>query len=31
MAQAQRTPEECIFMLMGKVIENTDTGKPPGD
>jgi phosphate transport system ATP-binding protein len=26
MAQAQRTPEECIFMLMGKVIENTDTG-----
>ena len=29
--EAQRTPEECIFMLMGKVIENTDTGKPPGD
>jgi hypothetical protein len=31
MAQARRTPEECIFMLTGKVIENTDTGKPSGD
>jgi phosphate transport system ATP-binding protein len=27
MAQARRATEECIFMLMGKVIEHTDTGK----
>ncbi len=26
MAQARRASEECIFMLMGKVIEHTDTG-----
>ena len=25
MAQARRASEECIFMLMGKVIEHTDT------
>ena len=27
MAQARRASEECIFMLMGKVVEHTDTGK----
>ena len=27
MAQARRASEECIFMLMGKVIEHTDTAK----
>jgi phosphate transport system ATP-binding protein len=27
MAQARRASEECIFMLMGKVIEHVDTGK----
>ncbi len=27
MAQARRASEECIFMLMGKVIEHTDTGE----
>jgi len=27
MAQARRASEECIFMLMGKVIEHTDTGQ----
>jgi len=26
MAQARRACDECIFMLMGKVIEHTDTG-----
>ena len=26
MAQARRASEECIFMLMGKVIEHSDTG-----
>jgi phosphate transport system ATP-binding protein len=26
MAQARRASEECIFMLLGKVIEHTDTG-----
>ena len=26
MAQARRASEECIFMLMGKVIEHTETG-----
>jgi len=26
MAQARRASEECIFMLMGKVVEHTDTG-----
>ena len=26
MAQARRASEECIFMLMGKVIEHNDTG-----
>jgi len=26
MAQARRASDECIFMLMGKVIEHTDTG-----
>jgi phosphate transport system ATP-binding protein len=26
MAQARRASEECIFMLMGKVIEHDDTG-----
>jgi phosphate transport system ATP-binding protein len=25
MAQARRASEECIFMLMGKVIEHTNT------
>lgn len=25
MAQVRRACEECIFMLMGKVIEHTDT------
>ena len=25
MAQARRTSEECIFMLMGKVVEHTET------
>ena len=27
MAQARRASEECIFMLMGKVIEHTETGE----
>jgi phosphate transport system ATP-binding protein len=27
MAQARRASEECIFMLMGKVIEHTDTAE----
>ncbi len=27
MAQARRASEECIFMLMGKVVEHTDTGQ----
>ena len=27
MAQARRASEECIFMLMGKVIEHDDTGR----
>jgi phosphate transport system ATP-binding protein len=27
MAQARRASEECIFMLMGKVIEQADTGQ----
>jgi phosphate transport system ATP-binding protein len=27
MAQARRASEECIFMLMGKVIEHTDTAQ----
>ena len=27
MAQARRASEECIFMLMGKVIEHDDTGQ----
>ncbi len=27
MAQARRASEECIFMLMGKVIEHTVTGE----
>jgi len=27
MAQARRASEECIFMLMGKVIEHIDTGE----
>jgi phosphate transport system ATP-binding protein len=27
MAQARRASEECIFMLMGKVVEHTETGK----
>ena len=27
MAQARRATEECIFMLMGKVVEHSDTGK----
>ena len=26
MAQARRASEECIFMLMGKVVEHTETG-----
>jgi len=26
MAQARRASEECIFMLMGKVVEHGDTG-----
>jgi phosphate transport system ATP-binding protein len=26
MAQARRASEECIFMLMGKVVEHSDTG-----
>jgi phosphate transport system ATP-binding protein len=26
MAQARRASEECIFMLMGKVIEHKETG-----
>lgn len=26
MAQARRASDECVFMLMGKVIEHTDTG-----
>ncbi|HLF30121.1 MAG TPA: phosphate ABC transporter ATP-binding protein [Xanthomonadales bacterium] len=26
MAQARRASEECIFMLMGRVVEHTDTG-----
>jgi phosphate transport system ATP-binding protein len=27
MAQARRASEECIFMLMGKVVEHGDTGQ----
>jgi phosphate transport system ATP-binding protein len=27
MAQARRASEECIFMLMGKVVEHNDTGE----
>jgi phosphate transport system ATP-binding protein len=27
MAQARRASEECIFMLMGKVVEHTATEK----
>jgi phosphate transport system ATP-binding protein len=27
MAQARRASEECIFMLMGKVVEHNDTGQ----
>ena len=27
MAQARRASEECIFMLMGKVVEHTETGR----
>ena len=27
MAQARRASEECIFMLMGKVVEHSDTGE----
>jgi phosphate transport system ATP-binding protein len=27
MAQAKRASEECVFMLMGKVVEHTDTEK----
>ena len=27
MAQARRASEECIFMLMGKVVEHTETGQ----
>jgi phosphate transport system ATP-binding protein len=27
MAQAKRASEECVFMLMGKVVEHTDTDK----
>jgi phosphate transport system ATP-binding protein len=27
MAQARRASEECIFMLMGKVIEHAETGQ----
>jgi len=27
MAQARRASEECIFMLMGKVVEHDDTGQ----
>jgi phosphate transport system ATP-binding protein len=27
MAQARRASEECIFMLMGKVVEHGDTGE----
>ena len=27
MSQARRASEECIFMLMGKVIEHTATDK----
>jgi phosphate transport system ATP-binding protein len=27
MAQARRASDECIFMLMGKVIEHTETGQ----
>jgi phosphate transport system ATP-binding protein len=27
MAQARRASEECIFMLMGKVVEHDDTGR----
>jgi len=26
MAQARRASDECVFMLLGKVIEHTDTG-----
>ena len=26
-AQAPRSSEECIFMLMAKVVEHTDTGE----
>jgi len=27
MAQARRASEECIFMLMGKVVEHNETGE----
>ena len=27
MAQARRASEECVFMLLGKVIEHSDTGE----
>ena len=27
MAQARRASDECIFMLLGKVIEHTPTGQ----
>lgn len=27
MAQARRASDECVFMLMGKVVEHTDTGE----
>jgi phosphate transport system ATP-binding protein len=26
MAQARRASEECVFMLMGEIIEHTETG-----
>jgi phosphate transport system ATP-binding protein len=26
MAQARRASEECVFMLMGKVVEHGETG-----
>jgi len=27
MAQARRASDECVFMLLGKVIEHADTGE----
>ena len=27
MAQARRASEECVFMLMGKVVEHAETGQ----